>query len=289
MTRSTRNVLAIAAAIASCACAPARAHELWLEPGTHAPASAEPYAVEARIGHPFDGESMPRDEGLVRGFDVIDATGRRGIPGTAGQSPAGWARAQTPGVAVIAYDGRHRVIELDADSFDLHLAEHGHGDLVARRAANGREDAPVVEAYARCAKALVAVDADHGTGHDRRAGLAHELVPLDDPFSRGDGAPLRVLVLLDGRALPGALVRAWHEDDADRVVERRTDARGVAVLPVRSPGRWILSSVHVRPAMPELDAEWESLWASLSFETFDLENRHAAATSVGHSAGSNDP
>jgi len=77
--------------------------------------------------------------------------------------------------------------------------------------------------------------------------------------------PLRVL--FEGKPLAHAKLVAQCEGDPGRELAARSDAEGRVRLRLDRPGRWMVKTVHMvrPPGVP--DADWESLWASLSFET----------------------
>ena len=61
-----------------------------------------------------------------------------------------------------------------------------------------------------------------------------------------------------------------HEDEMEVSIEARTDGRGRTDLRLDRPGVWMITAVHMVPAQESLGADWESLWASLTFElTFE--------------------
>ena len=105
------------------------------------------------------------------------------------------------------------------------------------------------------------------------------------PFSIPGAEPtLRARVLWNGRPLAGALVKAWRAplgaDPATRdsmgVAWRgRTNARGEISVAVAESGEWLLSVVQMVPCPDRVEADWESTWASLTFE------RAPAATPAG--------
>ena len=49
-------------------------------------------------------------------------------------------------------------------------------------------------------------------------------------------------------------------------ISARTDDDGRVRLRLDSPGMWLIKAVHVIPAPAGMNAEWESFWASLTFE-----------------------
>ncbi len=76
---------------------------------------------------------------------------------------------------------------------------------------------------------------------------------------------LPVRSLYAGRPLAGALVVALSRDDPGRRLALRSDAEGRVFLPLIRAGQWLVKAVHLRPAPADSGADWESLWASLSF------------------------
>jgi uncharacterized GH25 family protein len=79
------------------------------------------------------------------------------------------------------------------------------------------------------------------------------------------GAELRVRLLYGGAPLAGAHVAAINAAESSQRIEDRTDARGRARLRLGRDGVWLVRTVYMRPANTELGADWESLWASLTF------------------------
>jgi hypothetical protein len=61
-------------------------------------------------------------------------------------------------------------------------------------------------------------------------------------------------------------VVALNEDDPDARLAARSDFDGRVVFRPGRTGRWLVKAVHMVPAPPEADADWESVWASVTFE-----------------------
>jgi hypothetical protein len=76
--------------------------------------------------------------------------------------------------------------------------------------------------------------------------------------------PIRLLYL--GAPLRGVLVSAINDQAPDAPVSARSGAAGGVTFTADRPGRWLIKAVHMVPAPPGVDAEWESFWASLTFE-----------------------
>ena len=51
-----------------------------------------------------------------------------------------------------------------------------------------------------------------------------------------------------------------------RHLERQSNAAGRAEFSTDLAGPWLIKAVHMVEAPDEVDADWESFWASLTFE-----------------------
>lgn len=259
-------ILAAAAGFLFVASAAARAHDSWVEPKSFQPAASGLVPIHVRVGHAFEGEELARDPDRILRFFVRDSSGEREILGMDWRTPAGLLRAGEAGLHVVAYWTRPTFLELPPEKFESYLLEEGLEGVIELRAQRGESLAPGRESFARCSKALLAVGGASGEGFDRPVGLPLELVPERDPFAfdgTDGGLPLRLL--LQGEALSGALVKASHRGDDLPRVQARTDAEGRVRLALDEPGDWIVAVVHMTRAEQGSGADWQSIWASLTF------------------------
>jgi hypothetical protein len=230
---------------------PAAAHEFWLEPSAFRPKAGDKVSVRLFVGDGMPGEAYARNPEKIEAF-FVDADGRRfDIEGAPGADPAG-AFVAPEGPFVIAYRSRRSRIELEAAKFEAYLVEEGLEEISRLRAEAGKSEAPGREVYSRCAKAVVG-------GKDRAIGFPYELIVEEE---KGGAVTLRAV--RDGKPFKGALVRAFHPREKAKAV--RTDADGRARLELPAAGMWLFGSVHMGPAPAGTDADWESLWASLTLE-----------------------
>ncbi len=95
-------------------------------------------------------------------------------------------------------------------------------------------------------------------------GFAYEIVPGDDPTATA--RPLRGRMLYNGKPLAGALVEALWRDDPSIRLATHSDAQGAFVFALPRPGVWLIKSVHMVRAGVFASHDWDSLWASLTFE-----------------------
>ena len=93
-----------------------------------------------------------------------------------------------------------------------------------------------------------------------------ELIPGENPYMLTGGQILPVRLLYAGKPLQGALVTAFTKERPGAKISVRSDAKGRAALKIDRPGTWLVKAVHMIPASRESGADWESFWASLTFE-----------------------
>lgn len=251
---------------------PAAAHDLWLVPSSFAPEPGEPVAVAIRVGHdPASAEPLPYRPGWVERF-VYAGPEEGEIRGAPGSDPAGYARFEAPGLYALALVSGATGHEMEVAGFERYLAEEGLEEAAGPRSGAVYADGVVHEAFSRSVKSLVRVGGDGAAepiGFDRPLGLPLELIPLDDPFDPRAKA-LRLQVLLDGEPASGVRVDLRPLDPeavASPSAPAVSDADGEVRLdlPPESP-RLLATAVVLLPPGETSDAEWHSVWTSLTFE-----------------------
>ncbi len=245
---------------------PGLAHDFWIRPSRHHVASGEVVKVHLKVGEHMRGEPVRRNPARMEAFVAVGPSGVQPLPGLDGSDPAGLLKTAEPGTYVVAYRGRPSTLELPAAKFEAYLREEGLDAVITQRRAAGASGQPGREHFSRYAKALVQVGEAQDTGTGRNLGLRLELVPEADPRRPEHARNLPVRLIFEGAPLPGAKLLAQLEGEPAVQVAARSDAEGRAVLRLDRPGRWMVKAVHMVPLKGEPDADWESLWASLSFE-----------------------
>jgi uncharacterized GH25 family protein len=273
----TLPALLLTLATATALALPLAAHDFWVVPSSFRPAPGGPLAVRLLVGERLQGDAVPRDPMQVERFAVIGPmggpAGEEPIAGPPGSEPAGYLRAGAPGLHWIVYDSARTRTELAAADFEKALRLEGLERVTELRRKRGQTGKPATEVYSRCAKALVRVGDGSAPGSkrgfDRVAGLPLELVPEADPTTLATGtagAELPLRLLYGGKPLAGALVAALHARHREGTIAGRTDAAGRVRLRLPEGGFWLVKAVHMVPAPADTKAEWESFWASLTFD-----------------------
>lgn len=228
--------------------ATANAHDFWIEPSTFTPAAGETVAIRLRVGEHLKGEPVPRRAARIERFFATSDSGTREVPGQNDRDPAGVVAIRDAGTTVVAYRSRPTRTELAAETFESYLREEGLEQIIERR--NG-STAPASEIYSRAAKTLL--QSVGGQTRDRALGLRLELVRDGNAFQ----------VLFEGKPLRDALVVALRR--GAEPLRARSDADGRVTFANLGKGEWLVKTVHMIPAPPATNAEWESIWASLTF------------------------
>jgi uncharacterized GH25 family protein len=247
--------------------APAWAHDFWIEPSTFTPAPGARVAVHLRVGQEFKGDPVPRTDARIERFAAVGPAGEAPIPGVDGTDPAGFATLAQPGLYLLVFDSDRAAVELPGPKFEEYLGLEGLERIHDLRARKNQTALPGREVYSRNVKSLLTVGSPAGAkGYDRVLGLDLELIPGKDPTRLANTEKLPLRLLYRGAPLAGAKVVALRKDRPKPAAETRTDKKGYAELPIDGPGIWLIKAVHMIPAPKGANADWESFWASLTFQ-----------------------
>lgn len=244
------------------------AHEFWIDPQEFTIAPGDVLLGDLRVGQDFSGAAMSYLPRNFVTFEVIAGGETTVVEGRFGDIPALNLPGVPEGLAVVVHETTvNRLAWTEWERF-LNFAIHKDlGDVTAMHEARGLPLEDVVENYYRFAKSLVAVG--DGAGRDQRVGLRTELVALANPYTDdlSDGMPVQLWY--EDELQPDYQIELFAEDAAGEVTitYHRTDADGVALLPVEPGMTYMVDSVFLAPLEPtaESDAIWATYWANLTF------------------------
>ncbi len=244
------------------------AHDFWIEPSSFRPEVGSTVGVRLMIGQGFQGEPLPRNPALITRFVLVSAGGETEIGGRPADDPAGLVRVDAPGLQIVGYRSRNSFVALEAAKFEDYLREEGLEAIVAERARRGDSQKGSRELFSRCAKALLFAGPGKPGGEDRDLGFTLELRAEKNPYGLRAGSELPVRLTYEGKPLAGALVTAMAKNrgDAPEKLAQRTDKDGRVRLRLPREGAWLIKAVHMVAAPADSGADWQSLWASLTFE-----------------------
>lgn len=249
----------------------AGAHEFWIQPGNFRPNVGENVGIHLMVGDGFPGEARPRDPTKLESFVTVGIKGCVPLPGIDGEDPAAIHRSEREGVQMLAYRSKNSSVQLTAEKFEKYIREEGLDNAVAIRQSKTQTDRPVKELFSRCCKTLICVAATstQDLGYARVLGQPLEIVPLDNPYAKKAGDTIRVRVLLHGEPAANTQVNFFRDSAPAEHKHVRTDAEGVAAVPLEGTGSWIIGADEIHEAPAGADGDWESVWASLTFDVRD--------------------
>ncbi|MDP9192503.1 MAG: DUF4198 domain-containing protein [Acidobacteriota bacterium] len=91
-----------------------------------------------------------------------------------------------------------------------------------------------------------------------------------NPYSLQPGDALPLSLTFRGKPIANVLVVAMRKGAPEKAVRARTDAKGQVSLRLDGAGFWLVKAVHMEAAPPDAGVDWESWWASM---TFDLQGK----------------
>jgi uncharacterized GH25 family protein len=242
------------------------AHDVWIEPGSYRPAVGETVTIALSVGEEWTGEPVARNVPRIVRFWAVGPGGEIPVVGTHGSVPAGSFQIDKPGLYVVAYRSNNAYLEQPAAEFEAHLKKEGLEGFIAERARRGESAKPSRELYSRCIKSLLAAGGGSGGLLDRPLGLTLELVAERDPYRTDLGEEMVVRALYEGAPLVGLQVEAIPAAAPQGKVTLRSDAEGRVRFKLDRKGPWLVKAVHMRRADDPTEGDWESFWASLTFE-----------------------
>ncbi len=244
------------------------AHDFWIEPSSFRPLPDALVDIKLLVGNPFQGEAEKRDSTRIVKFVIINAKEEKPVLGFDGKDPVGYLRLHDPGLYLIGYRSTGQKNVLEPGEFEKYLKLYGLEKIIAERARRNESQKPGREIFSRCAKSMILVPGDTAAAveYDRLLGFTVELAPVKNPYRLKPGDQLPVRILYNGKGITDVLVVAANRNAPEKMVKKRSDKEGLVKFDLTGKGDWLITAVHMVPASDETHADWESFWASLSFE-----------------------
>ncbi len=253
----------------------AASHELWIEPLAYQVETGDRLQAQFKNGQEFEGSTLSYFDRSARRFEMrVDDTDYPLSP-RSGDNPALDVDAPVAdGLVSVIYETTPSIVTYSEWAKFLAFAAHKNFDRAEADHANaGWSQEKFRESYTRHAKALIAVG--DGSGSDSDTGMATEFVALSNPYAPDFDNQMKVSLLYDGAARKDAQVEVFDRapDDSVTITLYRTNAEGLATIPVQPGHEYLLDAVVLRPfadASTEVNAVvWETLWAALTFAVPD--------------------
>ena len=245
-------------------------HEFWLAPHSFHYKPGEAVELDLRVGEDFHGDIWGARK--KRTASVTHYFGKQKedltLQALATDSAAIIFKCKKAGTQLLAMRSSNSFIALEADKFNDYLKEDGIENILALREKQGQLDKPSREWYQRCAKSLLQVGKKTDNTYAINCGMPLEIIPLQNPYQLKVGDQLPVKILFEGKPLADAAVRSWQKMDETKTNQgsARTNAQGIAQITLNAKGTWMISLVRMVETADRSEADYQSYWASLTFE-----------------------
>jgi uncharacterized GH25 family protein len=263
-----KNLIAMAGLAASVWSASVQAHEFWIDPLEFEIDAGGTIEANIRVGEEFEGAAYSYLPPNFRRFDLVIEAAVTPVEGRAGDRPALAMQARDTGLTTVVHVTRD--YNLTYREWQKFLDFCNHKDFawaIAEHEARGLPQTGFQERYSRHAKSLIAVG--DAAGSDSEVGLEAEIVALANPYTDDLAEGFPVQVFYQGAPRGDVQVELFQRapDGSVAITLHRTDAAGIAVLPVEPGHAYLADHVVMRPIGADVEEGpvWESLWASLTF------------------------
>lgn len=245
-------------------------HEFWIDPEKYQVDPGDALVADLRNGQNFKGTALAWFDNRIARFEMAQDDALTPVEGRMGDTPALSITAPENGLLVILHETAPSSLTYKEWEKFLKFAAHKDFATAAEdHVAAGWPQQGFRESYTRHAKSLVAVG--DGRGADRAYGLATEFVALTNPYDPEFDNLMQVRVDYAGAVRADAQVEVFDQspDGTVAITLTRTDASGVANIPVTAGHTYLLDAVVLRPSAQAGTSEnapvWETLWAAMTF------------------------
>jgi uncharacterized GH25 family protein len=110
------------------------------------------------------------------------------------------------------------------------------------------------------------VDGKNDETYKTNTGMVLEIIPQSNPYSIINGE-LTVFFSFKGKPLSNYQVRTWCKQNGKLIVKafHVTDEKGLAKLPIKESGEWMISLVKMELYTDADKADYDSYWGSYTF------------------------
>lgn len=259
------------------------AHEFWLYPQKFFYTIRETANIRFQAGENFTGKNWVGNKDKVQELlhytptgNIIDLSSRLSAnKGDSLQLPL-----QEEGTHMIIFHSTNSFINLEAQKFNSYLKEDGLDKTILYRKAHNEEQINGKEYYQRSAKTIIQVSGLLTDECTKPTRLPLDIIPEENPHSipvlnsSESAKKVKFRVLFNGEPLNNALIKIWYHSSKTQVNmdTARTNKKGWMITE-RHSGPFLVSCVHMERNDKDKEADWQSYWASLSFEYSQFFNR----------------
>jgi uncharacterized GH25 family protein len=245
------------------------AHEYILLPYKYKVNKGDTLEVHLFVADGFNIQlERPIQKAATRKFEMITANGATDLlaNATEGTLPVIERKVDFDGLALIHLERDYSRISLPTKKFREYLKEDHLENIDVSKDADDKLQS---ERYSRYIKSLVLSGSNtDGNLYKKVLGQNFEIVLLQNPYKLRAGNKIQAQILFMGKPLTNKMITARSRTGNQSAIalKARTDAKGICSFNLSRAGEWFIHVTHMTPSTDKNDTEWESFWASYSFQ-----------------------
>jgi uncharacterized GH25 family protein len=244
-------------------------HDMYIMPGDFRPTQGAKVTVGFHVGDSFPESEVSGRVDRLQNPRLLWQGGSAAISNlrTDGNRNVGDAVVGGSGELIAAVHTLPSLIELEPAKFTDYLKEEGLSDVMAWRAQHGESGKPGKERYSKFSKSVLLAGSSNGFAN-HVVGYPIEIVPEADPYKVKAGGSLPIRVVFRGKPAAGLQIEsAWAGAGGTKTtVVGRTNGNGALTVPLPAAGKWRIHAIKMERCAEPAVADWESFWASLTFD-----------------------
>ena len=247
------------------------AHDFWISPQTYQSDTPQNIPTSIMIGHIKDKSLWSLDPHRIvalrsMGPDgITDHQASIKIRNSKGALPISF---KSNGTHVLTIETTSATSVLGAEKFESYIEDEGLTPIIRARKMSKTEDRDGREIYSRRGKALVQIGDVEADAYyvSQPLGLTLEIVPLENPYSLAPNSSMTSKIYYRGLPMKGVTVRLVSLDTGESpTISQKSDGKGTVTFNRPDTGNWMLHAVWSDPLENNPDAEFDTIFSSLSF------------------------
>lgn len=246
------------------------AHDYWLQPNKFVLSKGDTLIIHLYVGDKLNKEierELQKDMTLKfeiltnnKSFNLLDEFPDKMFPVVK-------RKVDFEGLALVVMERNYAYINLNRKEFLEYLS---HEELSEAKELMKELPARELERekYTRYIKSLIVAGSDLDSDiYKKVLGQKLEIILINNPYKLKPGDSIEAQVLFEGKPLVNKTVTGYNiYGDQFFEYKAKTDRDGKVKFKVIHSGLWLIRLVHLLPCTDCKDADWESFWASFSFE-----------------------
>ena len=251
---------------------PAIAHDFWITPQSYQIKKQGAVPVSIMVGHPKDRSRWALNPHRVISLKSISEDGiadHQERMDTLLPNGDLLLSFKQPGTHLMMIETTSAKSILPAETFNDYLKEEGLTPIAADRERKDAQNKEGREIYSRRGKAIIQIgelDKDAANYVTRPVGMTLEIVPETNPYALSADEPLTSITYYRGKPIEGVTIGLISLDtEAGLVAVKKTNKKGEVTFKRPETGQWMLHAVWSDPLEDTTQADYDTIFSSLSF------------------------